>query len=256
MAKHAKTQDVEQARQQGAEKAEQRGKEKKKSKKEVRAEWNEKINKTLIMVIVKAHIMAVFVSLFLWNPFAAILIDLALFGCWMFWKKHKALFQTVKQAFVEEFSTGGSPTEDETAEKAPTAKAAARSGKAVVPVENVFSPGSPQNAVFEVSTVSWDAECAFVDDALTKLGVPHGKTVNGGVARFEIDPRNVPAAMSMIVGMERNVTHFTENRVRFGQGFNVSAQEIENLAHETPAQAAPDDLKASPSCSSNAAPAA
>lgn len=249
MAKHAKTQDVEQARQQGAE---QGGKEKRKrSKKEIWAERNEKINKTLIMVIVKAHIMAIFVSLFLWNPFAAILIDLALFGCWMFWKKHKALFQTVKQAFAEEFSTGESPTEDETAEKAPSKRA-----KAVVPVENVFSPGSPQNAVFEVSTVSWDTECVFVDDALTKLGVPHGKKVNGGVARFEIDPRNVPAAMSMLVGMERNVAHFTESRVRFGQGFNVSAQEIESLARETPAQAAPDDLKASPSCSSNAAPAA
>lgn len=249
MAKHAKTQDVEQARQQGAE---QGGKEKRKrSKKEIWAERNEKINKTLIMVIVKAHIMAIFVSLFLWNPFAAILIDLALFGCWMFWKRHKTLFQAVKQAFAEEFSAGEAPTENETAAKAPS-----ESAKAVVPVENVFSPGSPQNAVFEVSTVSWDTECLFVDDALTKLGVPHGKKVNGSVARFEIDPRNVPAAMSMLVGMERNVTHFTESRVRFGQGFNVSAQEIENLAHETPAQAAPDDLKASPSCSSNAAPAA
>lgn len=253
MAKHAKTQDVKQARQQGAE---QGGKQRKRSKKEIWAERNEKINKALVKVIVEAHIMAIFVSLLFWNPFAAILIDLALFGCWRFWKRHKALFQTVKQAFAEEFSTGEAPTEDETAAKAPTAKAPSESAKAVVPVENVFSPGSPQNAVFEVKTVSWDTECLFVDDALTKLGVPHAKKVNGGVARFEIDPRNVPAAMSMLVGMERNVAHFTESRVRFGQGFNVSAQEIENLAHETPAQAAPDDLKASPSCSSSTAPAA
>lgn len=254
MAKHAKTQDVKQARQQGTE---QGGKEKRKrSKKEIWAERNAKVNKALIKVIVEAHILAIFVSLLFWNPFAAILIDLALFGCWRFWKRHKPLFQTVKQAFAEEFSTGEAPTDDEAAAKAPTAKAPSESAKAVVPVENVFSPGSPQNAVFEVRTVSWDTECLFVDDALTKLGVPHGKKVDGGVARFEIDPRNVPAAMSMLVGMERNVAHFTESRVRFGQGFNVSAQEIESLAHETPAQATPDDLKASPSCSSSTAPAA
>ena len=253
MAKHAKTQDVKQARQQDAE---QGGKQRQRSKKEIWAERNAKINKTFIKVIVEAHIMAIFFSLLFWNPFAAILIDLALFGCWMFWKRHKALFQAVKQAFAEEFSAGETPTEDETAAKAQSAKAPSESAKAVVPVENVFSPGSPQNAVFEVRTVSWDTECLFVDDALTKLGVPHGKKVNGGVARLEIDPRNVPAAMSMLVGMERNVAHFTESRVRFGQGFNVSAQEIESLARETPAQAAPDDLKASPSCSSSTAPAA